>query len=292
MSPIYILHLHLATFCIVHKICERDIIPSKQSTFEFISIPLTPCVWRTWTTQCCGGSRSGSTCGFPAPRIVVALFSSCSGSSTTNSARERFHVVQSQQSTKIRMNEDRQMHQKHTSVYKNCSTSSAPKILKYQNTNSNYSLYRYAQNIEVPHCADAPDRAAHQRLLRLGPRCLGQRRRLWSYKVFFFDCLVFVFPCLDLFRSSSGFVMKFASTILHWNTISPQGAEDRRGEVLGPCQLEKDQHERLPRGDEADKKVSRSSFTKNLHWSPLRSVSPDSLVPYEAWNQKFGEGAA
>ena len=41
MSPIYILHLHLATFCIVHKICERDIIPSKQSTFEFISIPLS-----------------------------------------------------------------------------------------------------------------------------------------------------------------------------------------------------------------------------------------------------------
>ena len=110
MSPIYILHLHLATFCIVHKICERDIIPSKQSTFEFISIPLTPCVWRTWTTQCCGGSRSGSTCGFPAQQIVVVLFSSCSGSSTTNSARERFHVVQSQQSTKIWMNEDKQMH--------------------------------------------------------------------------------------------------------------------------------------------------------------------------------------
>ena len=44
------------------------------------------------------------------------------------------------------------------------------------------------------------------------------------------------------------------------NTTSPQGAEDRRGEVLGPCQLEKDQHERLPRGDEADKKVSRSFF--------------------------------
>ena len=150
---------------VVHKICERDIIPSKQSTFEFFSIPLTPCVWRTWTTQCCGGSRSGSTCGFPAPQIVVALFSSCSGSSTTNSARERFHVVQSQQSTKIWMNEDKQrhgvqMHQMHTSVYKNCSTSYAPKISKYQNTNSKYFLCRYTQNIriltQVPHCADAP----------------------------------------------------------------------------------------------------------------------------------------
>ena len=155
----------------------------------------------------------------------------------------------------------------HKSVYKNCSTSYAPKISKYQNTNSKYFLCRYTQNLkiltQVPHCADAPDRAAHQRLLRLRPRCLGQRRRLWSHKVFLFNCFVFLFACLDLFRRSSGFVMKFASTILHWNTISPQGAEDRRGEVLGPCQLEKDQHERLPRGDEADKKVSRSCFTKN-----------------------------
>ena len=156
----------------MHKICERDIIPSKQSTLyiiyhiiyiysiQFISFPLTPLCWRTWTTQCCGGSQSGSTCGFPAPRTAVALFSSCSGSSTTNSARERFHVGQSQRSTKIRMNEDRQMHQKHTSVYKNCSTSSAPKILKYRNTNSNYLLCRYTQNIRIitqaPHCADAP----------------------------------------------------------------------------------------------------------------------------------------
>ena len=160
------------------------------------------------------------------------------------------------------MNEDRQMHQKHTSVYKNCSTSYAPRISKYQNTNSKYlfcrytqnikiqthntfcadapkilkyqlkllivqihpkyqninsscSLCRYTQNIEVPHCADAPDRAAHQRLLRLRPRCLGQRRRLWSHKVFLFNCFVFLFACLDLFRRSNGFVMKFASTILH-----------------------------------------------------------------------------
>ena len=74
-------------------------------------------------------------------------------------------------------------------------------------------MCRYTQNIEVPHCADAPDSAAHQRLLRLRPRCLGQRRRLWSHKVFFFDCFVFVFACLDLFRRSSGFVKKFASTV-------------------------------------------------------------------------------
>ena len=147
-------------------------------------------------------------------------------------------------------------------------------------------MCRYTQNIEVPHCADAPDRAAHQRLLRLRPRCLGQRRRLWSHKVFLFNCFVFLFACLDLFRRSSGFVMKFASTILHWNTISPQGAEDRRGEVLGPCQLEKDQHERLPRGDEADKKVSRSCFTKKMTtitpqvgvaWQPgaVRGLEPE-----------------
>ena len=53
-----------------------------------------------------------------------------------------------------------QMHQMHTSLYKNCPSSYAPKILKYQNTKSKYLLYRYTQIIEiltqVPHCADAP----------------------------------------------------------------------------------------------------------------------------------------
>ena len=146
---------------------------------------------------------------------------------------------------------------------------------------------------QVPHCADAPDRAAHQRLLRLRPRCLGQRRRLWSHKVFFFHCYVlFLFLLVYICLEDQVDLLRNSLPLYSWNTISPQGAEDRRGEVLGPCQLEKDQHERLPRGDEADKKVSRSCFTKNWQRSTLRSVSPDSLVPYEAWNQKFGEGAA
>ena len=34
-----------------------------------------------------------------------------------------------------------------------------------------------------------------------------------------------------------------------------QGAKDRRGEVVGPCKFEEDQHERFPGSNEADKKV-------------------------------------
>ena len=72
-----------------------------------------------------------------------------------------------------------------------------------------------------------------------------------------------------------------------------QRAEDRRGEVFGPCEPEEDQHERLPRSHETDKKVRGHIVHWRNHSSSLfpRSVSADSLVPYEAWNQKFGEGA-
>ena len=72
-----------------------------------------------------------------------------------------------------------------------------------------------------------------------------------------------------------------------------QRAEDRWGEVFGPCEPEEDQHERLPRSHETDKKVRGHIVHWRDHSSSLfpRSVSADSLVPYEAWNQKFGEGA-
>ena len=160
---------------------------------------------------------------------------------------------------------------------------------KYQNINSSCSLCSYTQNIEVPHCADAPDRAAHQRLLRLGPRCLGQRRRLWSHKVFLFNHFVFPFACLDLFRSSSGFVMKFASTILHWNIRELKIDEVKS---LDPVNLRKINMSDFLEAMKRIKKWADLVLQKKWQRSPLRSVSPDSLVPYEAWNQKFGEGAA
>ena len=71
-----------------------------------------------------------------------------------------------------------------------------------------------------------------------------------------------------------------------------QRAEDRRGEVFGPRKSEEDQHERLSGSHETDQKVREMSQLPKLPIDVcLRSVSADSLVPYEAWNQKFGEGA-
>jgi len=39
------------------------------------------------------------------------------------------------------------------------------------------------------------------------------------------------------------------------------------------------------------RKINMSDFLEAMK-RIKKSVSPDSLVPYEAWNQKFGEGAA
>ena len=43
------------------------------------------------------------------------------------------------------------------------------------------------------------------------------------------------------------------SNIFHFLLL--QRAEDRRGEVFGPCKPEEDQHERLPGSYETDKEV-------------------------------------
>jgi spastin len=39
------------------------------------------------------------------------------------------------------------------------------------------------------------------------------------------------------------------------------------------------------------RKVDMSDFLESMK-KIKKSVSPDSLVPYEAWNQKFGEGSS